>query len=163
MFELPPSPDATMSDERGAVRSFCDSRSKFFRGCQYTQSSYLQDSAVNNGGHREGRQRAVVFFRSSQAQRSRQRVPSPGDPASEKFVCDRDVQAHQARSSPRANQKAGLLTMSPIGPSLPKRGVRATSVFPPIATELRTWREVRKVPQGDSCAAAKAARQRSFR
>jgi hypothetical protein len=36
--------------------------------------------------------------------------------------------------------------MSGVGPSLPKRAVRATSAFPPIATELRTWREVRKVP-----------------
>ena len=43
LFELRSSPYATMSDERGAVRSFCDSRSKFFRGCQYTQSSYLQE------------------------------------------------------------------------------------------------------------------------
>jgi hypothetical protein len=31
--------------------------------------------------------------------------------------------------------------MSQLGQSLPKRGVRATSAFPPIATELRTWRE----------------------
>lgn len=29
-----------MSDERGAVRAISDSRLKFFRGCQYTQSSY---------------------------------------------------------------------------------------------------------------------------
>src|SRR6266852_5008288 len=33
-------PDATMSDERGAVRAISDSRLKFFRECQYTQSSY---------------------------------------------------------------------------------------------------------------------------
>src|SRR5258708_39594093 len=38
--ELQSSPDDTMSDERGAVRAISDSRSKFFRGCQYTQSSY---------------------------------------------------------------------------------------------------------------------------
>jgi len=37
-------------------------------------------------------------------------MPSPSDPASEKVVCERDVQAHQARSSPGATQKAGLLT-----------------------------------------------------
>ena len=47
---------------RGAVRSICDSRSKLFRGCQYTHSSYLRDGAVHNGGHREGRQGAAVFF-----------------------------------------------------------------------------------------------------
>jgi hypothetical protein len=48
------------------------------------------------------------FSASSQGRRSRQRVPSPRDPASEKVVCERDVQAHQARSSPGATQKAGF-------------------------------------------------------
>jgi hypothetical protein len=66
---------------------------------------------MDNGGHREGRQGALSSFSaSSQGSRSRQRVPSPSDPASEKVVCERDVQAHQARSSPGATQKAGLLT-----------------------------------------------------
>jgi hypothetical protein len=43
------------------------------------------------------------------------------NPASEKVVYERDVQAQQARSSPGATQKAGLLPMSPIGHSLPGR------------------------------------------
>jgi hypothetical protein len=62
LFELPSSPAATMSDERRAVRSICDSRPKFFRGCQYTRSSYLRDGALHNAGHREGRQGAAAFF-----------------------------------------------------------------------------------------------------
>src|SRR6266478_4647233 len=36
--ELQSSPDATMSDERAAVGSICDSRLKCFRGCQYKLS-----------------------------------------------------------------------------------------------------------------------------
>jgi hypothetical protein len=58
LFELPSSPDATMSEGRAAVRSICDSRSKFFRGYQYIQSSYLQDGVVPNGGRREMTRRA---------------------------------------------------------------------------------------------------------
>ena len=58
LFELPSSPDATMFDERGAVRSNCDSRSKLFRGCQYTQSSYLR-VVLSIGERRQG---AAVFF-----------------------------------------------------------------------------------------------------
>jgi len=38
---------------------------------------------------------------------------------------------------------------SELGQSLPKWGVRATSAFPPVATELRTSQVVRFVPKGD--------------
>src|SRR6202042_1373428 len=94
---------------RGAVRPICDSRSKLFRGCQYTRSSYLQYGAVHNGGTSRGAaRRCRLFSASSQGQRSRQKVPSPSDPASEKVICER--RAHQARSSPGATQKAGFLT-----------------------------------------------------
>ena len=62
------------------------------------------------GGIVRGGKAPSSFPASSQGQRSRQRVPSPSDPASEKVVCERDVQAHQARQSPGATQKAGLLT-----------------------------------------------------
>src|ERR1700726_3866419 len=61
LFELPSSPDATMFDERGAVRSNCDSRSKLFRGCQYTQSSYLRVVLSIS----EGRQGAASITSSS--------------------------------------------------------------------------------------------------
>jgi len=76
---------------------------------------------VHNGGHREGRQGAGAFF----SVIARPEVLA-GEchhqvyPASEKVVCERDVQAHQARSSPGATQKAGLLPMSPMGPWLRK-------------------------------------------
>jgi hypothetical protein len=60
------------------------------------------------GTSRGAARRCRLFSASSQGQRSRERVPSPGDPASEKVVCERDGQAHQARSSPGATQKAGL-------------------------------------------------------
>jgi hypothetical protein len=59
--ELQRSPDATMSDERGAVRAISDSRLKFFRGCQYTQSSSTEMCCALRG-HRGGRQRAAAFF-----------------------------------------------------------------------------------------------------
>ena len=45
--------------------------------------------------------------------------------------------------------------ISHMGQSQPNRAVRTTSAFPPIATDLRTSREVRVVPQPDSCSAAK--------
>jgi hypothetical protein len=54
--------------------------------------------------------------------------------------------------------------MSQVGQSLPKWIVRATSAFPPIATELRTSLEVRNVPTCDIERAGrpkeKAARRR---
>ncbi len=40
--------------------------------------------------------------------------------------------------------------MSELGQSRPKRGVRAMSAIPPIATELRTSRHVSKVPKPES-------------
>jgi hypothetical protein len=39
-----------------------------------------------------------------------------------------------------------MLIRAAVGQSMPKWGVRATSTFPPLATELRTSREVRFVP-----------------
>ncbi len=39
--------------------------------------------------------------------------------------------------------------MSQMGQSLPKWVVRATSAYPPRATEERTWRHVSKVPQAE--------------
>ena len=47
------------------------------------------------------------FSASSQGQRSRQRVPSPSDPASEKVVCERDVQAHQSQVEPGCDAEGG--------------------------------------------------------
>ena len=47
--------------------------------------------------------------------------------------------------------------MSAVGQSLPKWGVRTTSAFPPIATELRRSRIVSFVPSSDSCTATKWA------
>src|SRR5258708_5882089 len=60
--ELQSSPDDTMSDERGAVRAISDSRSKFFRGCQYTQSSYTGMELCIAGTSR-GAARRCRFFR----------------------------------------------------------------------------------------------------
>jgi hypothetical protein len=53
------------------------------------------------------------------------------NPASEKVVCERDVQAHQARSSPGATQKAGLLPMSPMGVIFGSGSAVARSALPP--------------------------------
>jgi hypothetical protein len=43
-------------------------------------------------------------------------------------------------------------TASAVGQSLPKWAFSAMSTFPPIATKLRTSRDVSNVPTGDSCA-----------
>jgi hypothetical protein len=87
LLELQSSPGATMSNDRGTVRSVCDSRLKFLQECQYTQLSYLLEAAV--GGQRE-----------DAAQRHRKAgVLAKLNPSSE-GVCERDVQAPQARSSP---------------------------------------------------------------
>jgi hypothetical protein len=45
---MPPCPTA-----RGLSVRFATLDQNFFRGCQYTQSSYLQGDAVHNGGRRE--------------------------------------------------------------------------------------------------------------
>jgi hypothetical protein len=60
--ELQSSPDATMSDERGAVRAISDSRLKFLRECQYTQS--CRSAAVHNGDIARGG-KALPFFSAS--------------------------------------------------------------------------------------------------
>jgi hypothetical protein len=44
--------------------------------------------------------------------------------------------------------------MSQMGQSLPVQALRATSGLPPLATELRTSRDVSNVPATDSCTAA---------
>src|SRR5258708_19579096 len=57
-----------------------------------TQSSYLQEGAVHNGGHREGRQGAGAFFSviASPEVLARE-CHHQVNPASEKLVCERDV------------------------------------------------------------------------
>ena len=110
LFELPSSPDATMSDERGAVRSVCDSRSNFFRGCQYTQSSYLREGAVHNGGHRKGRQGAAAVSASSQGWRYRQRVPSPSESCLRKGRLPTRCQGASSQVEPGCDAEGGLLT-----------------------------------------------------
>jgi hypothetical protein len=150
LFELPTSPAATMSDERGAVRSICDSRPKFFRGCQYTRSSYLQEGAVHNGGHREGGKVLPLFSASSQGQRSRQRVPSRILPQ-KKVACERDVQAHQARSSPGCDAEGGASHVDDIARCGRWRmatadGVDAKLVRPSIQVDAGLMGSVGAVP-----------------
>ena len=52
------------------------------------------------------------------------------NPASEQVVYERDVQAHQARSSPGATQKVGLLPISPLGQIQKCRSDWSTSALP---------------------------------
>jgi len=98
-----------MSDERGAVRSICDSRSKLFRGCQYTQSAYLRVVLSITGDIARGGKALPRYRKASVlARECRHQVILP----QKKVVCAR--RAHQARSSPGATQKAGFLTSTDI-------------------------------------------------
>ena len=63
----------------GAVRSFCDSRSKFFRGCQYTQSSDLHEVLRMREDIARGEGRWRFFQCHRKARSSRQRAPSPSE------------------------------------------------------------------------------------
>src|SRR5258708_33826382 len=55
-----------------------------------TQSSYLQEGAVHNGGHREGRQGAGAFFSViARPEVLARECHHQVNPASEKVVCER--------------------------------------------------------------------------
>src|ERR1700694_2817100 len=59
---------------------FATLRLKFFRGCQYTQSSYLQEGAVHNGDIARGGKALALFSASSQHPKfSPKSVPSPSE------------------------------------------------------------------------------------
>src|SRR5258708_593456 len=55
---------------------------------------------------------------------------------------------------PRKQTPIGRVGMSAGGQSLPERGVAAMSAFAPIATELRTSRDVSNVPRPEVAVAA---------
>jgi hypothetical protein len=73
--ELQPSPDATMSDERGAVRAIPDSRLNFFEDVNTHNRHIYRNGAVHNGDIARGGKGLPLFSASSEAQRSRQRAP----------------------------------------------------------------------------------------
>jgi hypothetical protein len=93
--------------KRGAVRSVCDSRSKFFRGCQYTQSSYLQKVLCITGDVARGGKALPLFPALSQTPCARQGVPSPSDLASERsFANEMSRRIKPARARVRRRRRA---------------------------------------------------------
>jgi hypothetical protein len=66
-------------------------------------------------------------------------------PAKETAECDSESLALFDRLA----RKKASGAMSLMGQSLPKWAIRATSAFPPIATNLRTWLVVGFVPKPD--------------